>query len=85
MKITISLSDTMYAALTKVSASAHEQMVTPETWATEAVESAIASRVLPSVETGRYGGRPGTAVERDYEQEPYRVRLDAMRDSQVLD
>jgi hypothetical protein len=57
-----------------------------EAGAQEAVESGLASRRLPSVEMGRYGGRPGnTSVERDYEPEGYRVRLDAVLDAQAFD
>ena len=85
-RLIISLSDELFRELQAASSAAHEMLCTPETWAQEAVESAIASRRLPNVERARYGARPGgCAMEADYEPEEYPVRLDALRDTQIID
>ena len=75
-RIVISLSDTLYATLSEVSANAHEPMLTPEVWATECVESALASIRLPNVTPGRLGGRAfGSRMDADCEPEGYPVHL----------
>jgi hypothetical protein len=54
-QVTIKLSDEMYAELESAAADVHELGFTPERWAEEAVESALASRRLPRVKLGKNG------------------------------
>lgn len=46
-QVTIKLSDEMYTELPSVSQDVLEMCYSPEKWATEAVESALATRRLP--------------------------------------
>ena len=48
-QVTIKLSDELYSELQRVSEDVLEMCYSPERWATEAVESALASRRLPRV------------------------------------
>jgi hypothetical protein len=54
--VTITLSDELYAELASVSEDVLEQCYSPEKWAREALESAIATRRLPRV---RWTGEAG--------------------------
>lgn len=72
--VTIVLPDALYAELETASSKARELGFGPQAWAQEAVESALASRRLPSVAVGRCGARVFTAVE-DPEPEAYRVHF----------
>jgi len=59
-QITITLADPLYAELETVSANVREHGFGPESWATEAVESALATRRLPAVTLGTHGPRFST-------------------------
>jgi hypothetical protein len=78
-RVTITLSDELFAELERVSAGANDLGFGPETWAQEAVESALATRRLPGVSQGRYGGRaPGSpSLEETYDPfvRGYRILL----------
>jgi hypothetical protein len=51
------LPDALYTELEAASASVREHGFTPESWAQEAVESALATRRLPKVPLGSHGAR----------------------------
>jgi len=59
-RVTVNLSDELFAELQSVSEDVLEMCYSPEKWATEAVESALATRRLPRVrrisETQHRGG-----------------------------
>jgi hypothetical protein len=50
-QVTIKLSDEMYAELQRVCDDVRETCYSPEKWATEALESALATRRLPRVKS----------------------------------
>ena len=74
-QITLTLPDALYTELEAASASVREHGFTPETWAQEAVESALATRRLPSVPVGGHGPHKRRAVEADAEPECYPVHF----------
>jgi hypothetical protein len=73
-QITLTLPDALYTELEAASASVREHGFTPETWAQEAVESALATRRLPGVQLGGHGPHKRRAVA-DAEPEYYPVRF----------
>ena len=48
-QVTIKLSDALYRELQSVSEDVREQCLSPERWAAEALEAALATRRLPRV------------------------------------
>jgi hypothetical protein len=62
-QITIKLSDDLYAELLSASSDVLEMCYSPERWATEAVESALASRRLPRVKLGKNDAHIGPEPE----------------------
>lgn len=72
-EVVLSLSDGMFAELEAVAGRVHEMGFGPEQWATEAVESVLASRRLPRVTPGTLGGRVKGFVLED--PAPYPVHL----------
>jgi hypothetical protein len=80
-QITLTLPDALYTELEAASASVREHGFTPETWAQEAVESALATRRLPSVQLGSHGPHARRAIEEEAEPECYPVRFPEERES----
>jgi hypothetical protein len=72
-QITITLSDELYTELESASTNVREHGFGPETWAQEAVESALADRRLPRVKPAAYGARIQATEPEDY---PVRVSLE---------
>jgi hypothetical protein len=76
--VTIGLPDALYAELEVASAGVHELGYSPAACAQEAIESALATRRLPSVSVGRCGPRVRAAdIDEAEAMEPetyYRVQ-----------
>jgi hypothetical protein len=71
-RITLVLPEELFSELQSASTDIHEQGFTPERWAQEAVESVLASRRLPRVQSSAQCGRHnGASVARDAERESY--------------
>jgi hypothetical protein len=74
-RLTIVLPDALYEELESVAAG-HEMTFGPETWAQEAVESALATRRLPNVAPAKHGPQRRREFEvEDLEPEPYPVHF----------
>ncbi len=71
-QITLTLPDALFTELEAASAGVREHGFTPETWAQEAVESALATRRLPKVPLGSHGPH-ARRIEEDAEPECYPV------------
>ena len=56
-RVSISLPDALYAELAEIAAATGERGYGPANWAGDLVSSELASRRLPKVKPGRYGGR----------------------------
>ena len=71
-RVTIKLPDILYNELRAISDCTREHGYTPELWAQEAVESALATRRLPNVPVGSHGPHTRRVIE-DTEPEGYPV------------
>ena len=83
-QIVIALPDTLFTELQAASAGSRECGFTPAMWAQEAVESALATRRLPSVPVGSHGAhkrRGQAAPGGDAEPGGYPVRFPDPMDS----